>query len=164
MPDIIKLLPDSVANQIAAGEVIQRPASVVKELMENSVDAGAESIKVIIKDSGKTLIQVTDDGSGMSETDARLSFERHATSKISSALDLFAIKTKGFRGEALASIAAVSMVELKTRKEEADTGTIIDNKRFKGRKTGTMQLSGRIRFLREESFFQYPRTAKIPEI
>ena len=125
MPDIIKLLPDSVANQIAAGEVIQRPASVVKELMENSVDAGAGSIKVIIRDSGRTLIQVIDDGTGMSETDARLSFERHATSKISSANDLFAITTKGFRGEALASIAAVAMVELKTRKGEDDSGTII---------------------------------------
>jgi len=125
MPDIIKLLPDSVANQIAAGEVIQRPASVVKELMENSVDASGKNIQVIIKDSGKTLIQVTDDGSGMSETDARLSFERHSTSKISSAKDLFAITTKGFRGEALASIAAVAMVELKTRKEGNETGTIV---------------------------------------
>lgn len=125
MPDIIKLLPDSVANQIAAGEVIQRPASVVKELVENSVDAGARNINVIIKDSGKTLIQVIDDGSGMSETDARLSFERHATSKITSAQDLFAIRTKGFRGEALASIAAVAMVELKTRKKENEAGTQI---------------------------------------
>lgn len=125
MPDIIKLLPDSVANQIAAGEVIQRPASVVKELMENSVDAGGKNISVIIKDSGKTLIQVNDDGYGMSETDARLSFERHATSKISSAKDLFAITTKGFRGEALASVAAVSMVELKTRKEDCETGTLV---------------------------------------
>ncbi len=125
MPDVIKLLPDSVANQIAAGEVIQRPASVVKELMENSVDAGAENIRVIIKDSGKTLIQVNDDGAGMSETDARLSFERHATSKITTAQDLFAITTKGFRGEALASIAAVAMVELKTRRKENDTGIVI---------------------------------------
>jgi len=125
MSDIIKLLPDSVANQIAAGEVIQRPASVVKELMENSVDAGAVNIIVLIKDSGKTLIQVIDDGSGMSETDGRLAFERHATSKITSANDLFAIRTKGFRGEALASIAAVAMVELKTRKEDSDTGTLI---------------------------------------
>jgi DNA mismatch repair protein MutL len=122
MSDIIKLLPDSVANQIAAGEVIQRPASVVKELVENSVDSGASVIKVLIKDSGKTLIQVIDDGSGMSETDARLSFERHATSKITTAHDLFAIRTKGFRGEALASIAAVAMVELKTRKAENETG------------------------------------------
>jgi DNA mismatch repair protein MutL len=125
MPDVIKLLPDSVANQIAAGEVIQRPASVVKELVENSVDAGGKNIRVIIKDSGKTLIQVIDDGSGMSETDARLSFERHATSKITSAQDLFAITTKGFRGEALASIAAVAMVELKTRREESDTGILV---------------------------------------
>jgi DNA mismatch repair protein MutL len=125
MPDIIKLLPDSVANQIAAGEVIQRPASVVKELMENSVDSGAEYIRVIIKDAGKTLIQVIDDGSGMSETDARLSFERHATSKITTAQDLFAITTNGFRGEALASIAAVSMVELKTRRKGDEAGTMI---------------------------------------
>jgi DNA mismatch repair protein MutL len=125
MSDIIKLLPDSVANQIAAGEVIQRPASVVKELIENSVDACAKNIKVIIKDSGKTLIQVIDDGTGMSETDARLSFERHATSKITTAQDLFAITTKGFRGEALASIAAVSMVELKTRREADEAGTLI---------------------------------------
>lgn len=125
MSDIIKLLPDSVANQIAAGEVIQRPASVVKELMENAVDAGSKNVKVTIKDSGKTLIQINDDGTGMSETDARLAFERHATSKISSATDLFAIKTKGFRGEALASIAAVAMVELRTKRAESDTGTLI---------------------------------------
>ena len=125
MPDLIKLLPDSVANQIAAGEVIQRPASVVKELIENSVDSGAGRISVIIRDSGKTLIQVIDDGCGMSETDARLSFERHATSKISSASDLFAISTKGFRGEALASVAAVSMVELKTRRKGTEMGTLV---------------------------------------
>jgi len=125
MSDVIKLLPDSVANQIAAGEVIQRPASVVKELMENSVDAAGKNIRVLIKDSGKTLIQVIDDGAGMSETDARLSFERHATSKITTAQDLFAIKTKGFRGEALASIAAVAMVELKTRRAENETGIIV---------------------------------------
>ncbi len=125
MPDVIKLLPDSVANQIAAGEVIQRPASVLKELVENSVDAGGKNIRVIIKDSGKTLIQIIDDGTGMSETDARLSFERHATSKITSAQDLFAITTKGFRGEALASIAAVAMVELKTRRAESDTGVLV---------------------------------------
>jgi DNA mismatch repair protein MutL len=125
MADVIKLLPDSVANQIAAGEVIQRPASVVKELMENSVDAGGKNIRVIIKDSGKTLIQVIDDGAGMTETDARLSFERHATSKITTAQDLFAITTKGFRGEALASIAAVAMVELKTRREDSETGILV---------------------------------------
>lgn len=125
MPDIIKLLPDSVANQIAAGEVIQRPASLVKELIENSVDAGSKSIKVIIKNAGRTLVQVIDDGSGMSETDARLSFERHATSKIRQAEELFSIITKGFRGEALASIAAVAMVELKTRTNTEDIGTFI---------------------------------------
>jgi DNA mismatch repair protein MutL len=126
MPDIIKLLPDSVANQIAAGEVIQRPASLVKELTENAIDAGASAIKVVIKDSGRTLVQVIDDGIGMSETDARLSFERHATSKISDALDLFHITTKGFRGEALASIAAVAMVELRTRRKTDETGTLIE--------------------------------------
>ncbi len=126
MPDVIKLLPDSVANQIAAGEVIQRPASVVKELVENSVDAGGKNIRVIIKDSGKTLIQVIDDGDGMTETDARLAFERHATSKITSALDLFAITTKGFRGEALASIAAVAMVELRTRRKDTDSGILVE--------------------------------------
>lgn len=125
MRDIIKLLPDSVANQIAAGEVIQRPASVVKELVENAVDAGATEISVVIRDSGRTLVQVIDNGCGMSETDARLSFERHATSKIDTADDLFSITTKGFRGEALASIAAVSMTELKTRRKEDATGTLI---------------------------------------
>jgi len=125
MPDIIKLLPDSVANQIAAGEVIQRPASLVKELMENSVDAGSNIIKVIIKDAGSSLVQVIDDGTGMSETDCRLSFERHATSKISTADDLFSISTKGFRGEALASIAAVAMVEIKTRLHSDEIGTIV---------------------------------------
>ncbi|SDQ59812.1 DNA mismatch repair endonuclease MutL [Flagellimonas zhangzhouensis] len=123
MADIIKLLPDHVANQIAAGEVVQRPASVVKELMENAIDAGAESIKLIIKDGGKTLIQVVDDGLGMSETDARLSFERHATSKISSAQDLFNLNTKGFRGEALASIAAIAHVDMQTRTASNDVGT-----------------------------------------
>ncbi|WP_375324947.1 DNA mismatch repair endonuclease MutL [Flagellimonas sp. GZD32] len=125
MADIIKLLPDHVANQIAAGEVVQRPASVVKELMENAIDAGAESIKLIIKDGGKTLIQVVDDGMGMSETDARLSFERHATSKISSAQDLFNLETKGFRGEALASIAAIAHVDMHTRPASNEVGTHI---------------------------------------
>ncbi|RIV69793.1 DNA mismatch repair endonuclease MutL [Flagellimonas aequoris] len=122
MADIIKLLPDHVANQIAAGEVVQRPASVVKELMENAIDAGASTIKLIIKDGGKTLIQVVDDGMGMSETDARLSFERHATSKITSAQDLFNLHTKGFRGEALASIAAIAHVDMQTRKEDSEVG------------------------------------------
>ena len=125
MPDIIHLLPDSVANQIAAGEVIQRPASAVKELLENAIDANASSISLVIKDAGKSLIQVIDDGSGMSETDARLSFERHATSKITCADDLFNITTKGFRGEALASIAAIAQVELKTKQENKELGTII---------------------------------------
>lgn len=126
MIDIIRLLPDSVANQIAAGEVIQRPASVVKELTENAVDAGATEISVVIRDAGRTLVQVVDNGFGMSETDARLAFERHATSKISTADDLYSITTKGFRGEALASIAAVSMTELRTRRKEDETGTFIE--------------------------------------
>ncbi|MDE5607600.1 MAG: DNA mismatch repair endonuclease MutL [Muribaculaceae bacterium] len=121
--DVIRLLPDSVANQIAAGEVIQRPASVVKELVENAVDAGATSIKVILRDAGRTLIQVVDNGSGMSETDSRLAFERHSTSKIKAAADLFDLHTMGFRGEALASIAAVSQVELRTRRADDVVGT-----------------------------------------
>jgi DNA mismatch repair protein MutL len=123
MADFIKLLPDSVANQIAAGEVIQRPASAVKELLENAVDAGATHIQLVIKDAGKTLIQVIDNGQGMSETDARLCFERHATSKISQASDLFSIRTMGFRGEALASVAAIARVELKTRTAADALGT-----------------------------------------
>jgi DNA mismatch repair protein MutL len=125
MPDIIHLLPESVANQIAAGEVIQRPASVVKELVENSIDAGSTQIRIIVRDGGKTLIQVVDNGCGMSETDARMSFERHATSKIREALDLFAIRTLGFRGEALASVASVSQVDLRTRKPEDELGTAL---------------------------------------
>jgi DNA mismatch repair protein MutL len=126
MSDIIHLLPDSVANQIAAGEVIQRPASVVKELVENAIDAGATHIQIIVKDAGRTLIQVIDNGKGMSETDARLAFERHATSKIKNVNDLFALHTMGFRGEALASIAAVAHVELRTRRKEDELGTRID--------------------------------------
>lgn len=125
MKDIIQLLPDSVANQIAAGEVVQRPASVVKELMENSIDAGASKIQVIISDGGRTLVQVIDDGKGMSEIDARLAFERHATSKIKSAEDLFSLSTMGFRGEALASIAAVAQVELLTRRPDDELGTSV---------------------------------------
>ncbi|WP_010180264.1 DNA mismatch repair endonuclease MutL [Aquimarina agarilytica] len=125
MSDIIQLLPDHVANQIAAGEVVQRPASVVKELLENAIDAGATHINLIIKEAGKTLIQVVDNGKGMSTTDARLSFERHATSKIKTAEDLFALSTKGFRGEALASIAAIAHVEQKTKQENQDLGTHI---------------------------------------
>ena len=125
MSDVIQLLPDSVANQIAAGEVIQRPASVIKELVENAIDAGATTINVLVVDAGRTSIQVIDDGKGMSETDARLSFERHATSKIRKADDLFALHTMGFRGEALASIAAVAQVELRTRMADSEVGTLL---------------------------------------
>ncbi|MBP7369247.1 MAG: ATP-binding protein, partial [Paludibacteraceae bacterium] len=126
MSDIIHLLPDSVANQIAAGEVIQRPASVLKELIENSIDANANNIIIQIKNAGRTLIQVTDNGKGMSETDARLAFERHATSKISNVSDIYALQSYGFRGEALASIAAVAQVELQTRRKEDELGTLIE--------------------------------------
>ena len=125
MPDIIRLLPDHIANQIAAGEVIQRPASVVKELMENAIDAASTEIKIVLKDSGKTLIQVIDNGCGMTESDARMCFERHATSKIRNTDDLFHIRTKGFRGEALASIAAIAHVEMTTRTSDAELGTHI---------------------------------------
>ncbi len=131
MSDIIRLLPDAVANQIAAGEVIQRPASAVKELLENAIDSGATVIKLVIKDSGKTLIQVIDNGCGMSITDARMAFERHATSKIRKADDLFAIRTMGFRGEALASIAAIAQVELKTRRLDDELGTQINTEASK---------------------------------
>jgi len=126
MSDIINLLPDSVANQIAAGEVIQRPASAVKELIENAIDANATDIKLIVKDAGKSLIQLIDNGSGMSATDARMSFERHATSKITKASDLFSIQTMGFRGEALASIAAIAQVEVRTKRQEDEIGTQIE--------------------------------------
>ena len=125
MADVIQLLPDSIANQIAAGEVIQRPASMVKELLENAIDAGSTSIKLIVKEAGKTLVQVIDNGCGMSETDARMCFERHATSKIRESKDLFAIRTMGFRGEALASIAAVAQVEMRTRRQIDELGTRI---------------------------------------
>ncbi len=125
MHNIIQLLPDSIANQIAAGEVVQRPASVVKELLENSVDAHAKSVQVIVREAGRNLIQIVDDGSGMTETDARMSFERHATSKIRTSDDLFKIKTMGFRGEALASIAAVAQVEMRTRRADEELGTLI---------------------------------------
>src|SRR5918993_3284637 len=126
LPDIIHLLPDNIANQIAAGEVIQRPASAVKELLENAVDAGATEIRLIVNDAGKSLVQVIDNGKGMSETDARMSFERHATSKIKNIDDLFHIRTMGFRGEALASIAAVAQVELRTKRAEDEVGTCIE--------------------------------------
>ena len=125
MSDIIHLLPDSIANQIAAGEVIQRPASVVKELIENSIDAGADAIQLILKDAGRSLIQVIDNGEGMSETDARMAFERHATSKIQAVDDLFALRTMGFRGEALASISAVAQIEVKTARRDDPSGTLI---------------------------------------
>ena len=133
MSDIIKLLPDSVANQIAAGEVVQRPASVAKELLENAVDAGATDIQLIVKDAGSTLVQVIDNGCGMSETDARMCFERHATSKITTASDLFSIRTLGFRGEAMASIAAVAQVELRSKKADNELGTeiLVEGSRIK---------------------------------
>ncbi|RZL13641.1 MAG: DNA mismatch repair endonuclease MutL, partial [Pedobacter sp.] len=126
MSDIIQLLPDSVANQIAAGEVVQRPASAVKELLENAIDAGANKIQLIVKDAGKALIQVIDNGCGMSVTDARMCFERHATSKVRKAEDLFAIRTMGFRGEAMASIAAIAQVEMKTRRHDEELGTLVE--------------------------------------
>ncbi|MCU0443654.1 MAG: DNA mismatch repair endonuclease MutL [Microscillaceae bacterium] len=142
MQDIIRLLPDAIANQIAAGEVVQRPASIVKELLENAIDAQAKTIRLLVKDAGKTLVQVIDDGIGMSETDARMSFERHATSKIKTTDDLFNIRTMGFRGEALASIAAVAQVELKTRRVGDDLGTCIqiEGSKIKSQETIACQL------------------------
>ncbi len=160
MPDIIQLLPDAVANQIAAGEVIQRPASVIKELMENAVDAGSTTIEVIIKDAGKTLIQVIDNGKGMSETDARLSFERHATSKIKSADDLFAIQTMGFRGEALASIAAIAYVELKTKRPKDDLGTKIEIQGSKVVTQESCQCNQGTSFSVKNLFFNVPARRK----
>ena len=160
MSDIIQLLPDSVANQIAAGEVIQRPASVVKELVENAIDAGASNINVIIVDAGRTSIQVIDDGKGMSETDARLSFERHATSKIRRADDLFSLHTMGFRGEALASIAAVAQIDLKTRMEGEDLGTqlTISGSRFVGQEPCACPVGSN--FTVENLFFNVPARRK----
>lgn len=156
MSNIIKLLPDSVANQIAAGEVIQRPASVVKELMENAIDAGANDINLVIKDAGKTLIQVIDNGSGMSAIDARMSFERHATSKINSADDLFAIRTMGFRGEALASIAAIAQVEVKTRPHDDELGTFLSIEGSKVIRQEPCQCSAGTNFLVKNLFFNVP--------
>lgn len=154
--DIIKLLPDTVANQIAAGEVIQRPASVVKELLENSIDAGAQHVDLVVKDAGKTLIMVSDDGCGMSETDARLCFERHATSKIRKADDLFAIRTMGFRGEALASIAAIAQVELRTRRSEDEVGTKVCIEGFNvTEQTPTAMAAGTV-FSIKNLFFNVP--------
>ncbi|PCJ28108.1 MAG: DNA mismatch repair protein MutL [Flavobacteriales bacterium] len=156
MSDIIKLLPDAVANQIAAGEVIQRPASAVKELLENAIDAGSDTISLVIKDAGKALIQVNDNGFGMSETDARLSFERHATSKIKCAADLFNINTKGFRGEALASIAAIAQVELKTKVEGNDLGTQIIIEGSKVKEQEVCNCSKGTSFSIKNLFFNVP--------
>ena len=160
MSDIIQLLPDSVANQIAAGEVIQRPASVVKELVENAVDAGAKNIHVSVVDAGRTTIQVVDDGMGMSATDARLAFERHATSKIRQADDLFALRTMGFRGEALPSIAAVAQVELRTRREEDELGTLlnISGSRFISQEPVACQQGSNFKV--ENLFFNVPARRK----
>lgn len=164
--DVIRLLPDSVANQIAAGEVIQRPASVIKELVENAVDAGATEITIILKDGGRTLIQVVDDGCGMSPTDARMAFERHATSKIRAAEDLFNLHTMGFRGEALPSIAAVAQIELRTMRHGDTIGTrlLISESKFESQEPavcapGTnlmvknlfFHLPGRRKFLKKDS-------------
>lgn len=160
MSDIIQLLPDSVANQIAAGEVIQRPASVIKELVENAVDAGAKNINVLVVDAGRTSIQVIDDGKGMSETDARLSFERHATSKIRSAEDLFSLRTMGFRGEALASIAAVAQIELKTRQASDEVGTLlcISGSKFTGQELCSCPVGSN--FSIENLFYNVPARRK----
>ncbi len=160
MSDIIQLLPDSVANQIAAGEVIQRPASVVKELIENAVDAGADTIMLNIKDAGRTLLEVIDNGKGMSDTDARMSFERHATSKIKQAPDLFTIRTMGFRGEALASIAAIADVELKTKLADAPLGTYINIKGSEVLKQETISCSQGSVFTVRDLFFNVPARRK----
>ena len=160
MADIIQLLPDSIANQIAAGEVIQRPASVVKELMENAIDAGASKVKVIVKEAGKTLIQIIDNGCGMSETDARMCFERHATSKIRATEDLFAIKTMGFRGEAMASIAAVAQVEMRTRRYKDELGTRIVIEGSEIKKQEPCQCVAGTAILVKNLFFNVPARRK----
>jgi DNA mismatch repair protein MutL len=156
MSDIIRLLPENVANQIAAGEVVQRPASVVKELLENAIDAGANSIKLFAKDAGKTLIQITDNGKGMSVTDARLCFERHATSKITRSEDLFHIQTKGFRGEALSSIASVAQVELRTRQEQEEVGTQVIIESSKVQSQEPVQCQTGTSFLVKNLFYNVP--------
>lgn len=156
MSDIIHLLPDSVANQIAAGEVIQRPASVLKELVENAIDAGATYIQIVIKDAGRTLIQVSDNGKGMSETDARMAFERHATSKIREASDLFALRTMGFRGEALASIAAVAQVEMRTRRHDDELGVAIEIAGTRVFKQEMVQCERGTTFYVKNLFFNVP--------
>ncbi|MFP4017891.1 MAG: DNA mismatch repair endonuclease MutL [Bacteroidales bacterium] len=160
MADIVQVLPDSVANQIAAGEVIQRPASVVKEMVENAVDANATGIKVILKDAGKTSIQIVDNGTGMSDTDARLAFERHSTSKIKNADDLFAIKTMGFRGEALASIAAIAHVELKSRTKDDEIGTYIRIEGSKVISQEPVQCAVGSNFTVKNLFFNVPARRK----
>jgi len=160
MSDIIHLLPDSIANQIAAGEIIQRPASVVRELVENAIDAGATTIQISIKDAGRTLIQVIDNGNGMSVTDARLAFERHATSKINSVDDLFSLKTMGFRGEALPSIAAVSQVELRTRRPEDETGTLLCISASKVEKQEVVSCNQGSCFSVKNIFFNVPARRK----
>lgn len=156
MSDIIHLLPDAVANQIAAGEVIQRPASVLKELVENAIDAGADFIQIVMKDAGRTLIQVTDNGKGMSETDARMAFERHATSKIKDAADLFSLRTMGFRGEALASIAAVAQVEMRSRREEDELGVVIEVAGTRVFRQEAIQCEKGTTFLVKNLFFNVP--------
>ena len=156
MSDIIHLLPDAVANQIAAGEVIQRPASVLKELVENAIDAGADFIQIVMKDAGRTLIQVTDNGKGMSETDARMAFERHATSKIKDAADLFSLRTMGFRGEALASIAAVAQVEMRSRREEDELGVVIEIAGTRVFRQEAIQCEKGTTFLVKNLFFNVP--------
>ncbi len=160
MSDIIQLLPDHVANQIAAGEVVQRPASVVKELLENAIDAGATKIELIVREAGKNLIQVVDDGKGMSETDARMAFERHATSKIKGTEDIFKITTKGFRGEALASIAAVSQVELKTKQKDTNLGTQICLENGVVQSQEPIQTSDGSNFLIKNLFYNVPARRK----
>ena len=160
MNDIIHLLPDSVANQIAAGEVVQRPSSIITEMVKNSIDADATSVKVLVTDGGKTTVQVIDDGKGMSETDARLSFERHATSKIQKASDLFNLTTMGFRGEALASIAAVAQVELKTRRKEDELGTMIQVAGSKIEKQEPVACPAGSNFLVQNLFFNVPARRK----
>jgi DNA mismatch repair protein MutL len=156
MSDIIRLLPENVANQIAAGEVVQRPSSVVKELLENAIDAGATSIKLFAKDAGKTLIQITDNGKGMSVTDARLCFERHATSKITCSEDLFHIQTKGFRGEALSSIASVAQVELRTRQEHEEVGTQVAIEASKVQSQEPVQCQSGTTFFVKNLFYNVP--------
>ena len=153
MSDIIQLLPESVSNQIAAGEVVQRPASAVKELIENSIDAESTSVHVIVKDAGKTLIQVIDNGKGMSAQDARMCFERHATSKVRKSEDLFNIVTKGFRGEALASIAAIAQVELRTRLRGDVLGTKIEIEGTKVKSAGPDQCPEGTNFMIKNLFY-----------